>query len=158
MREEEIARLRSQYGLDQPIYVQYTKWITGVLHGDFGRSFHWQKPVIEVVMERLPMTLFISLASLLVVYAVSIPIAILSAVYQYSMFDYVATFFGFIGLAIPAFSSPWWPHGSRTGVSGQMVTSLFDGAGRRPGRGPRKDLLGHVWLPILVVGMAGTAA
>ncbi|NLD42797.1 MAG: ABC transporter permease [Chloroflexi bacterium] len=159
VREEEIARLRSQYGLDQPVYVQYTKWITGVLHGDFGRSFHWQKPVIEVVMERLPMTLFISFASLLVVYAISIPIAILSAVYQYSMFDYVATFFGFIGLAIPAFLLALVASWISYRVSGQMVTSLFSMEYREAAWSWAKarDLLGHVWLPILVVGMAGTA-
>jgi peptide/nickel transport system permease protein len=159
VREDEIARLRAQYGLDRPIYMQYIVWMQAIFRGDFGRSFYWQKPVIDVVMERLPMTLFISFASLIVVYLIAIPIAILSAVYQYSIFDYVATFFGFLGLAVPAFLLALVVSWISYLVTGRMITSLFS----LPFRDAAwswarvRDLISNVWLPIIVVAMAGTA-
>jgi len=159
VREDEIARLRAQYGLDKPIYAQYFVWMRGVFRGDFGRSFYWQKPVIEVVMERLPITLVMSFASLLVVYIIAIPIAILSAVYQYSIFDYVATFFGFLGLAVPAFLLAMVVSWVAYLVTGKMVTSLFSLEFRdAPWSWARViDLFKNVWLPIIIIGVAGTA-
>jgi len=159
VREDEIARLRAQYGLDKPIYQQYFIWMRGVFRGDFGRSFYWQKPVIEVVMERLPITLVMSFASLLVVYIIAIPIAILSAVYQYSIFDYVATFFGFLGLAVPAFLLAMVVSWVAYLITGKMVTSLFSLEFRdAPWSWARViDLFKNVWLPIIIIGVAGTA-
>jgi peptide/nickel transport system permease protein len=159
VRQDEIDRLRTQYGLDQPIYKQYLIWMRGIFRGDFGRSFYWQQPVREVVAERLPMTLVISFASLVVVYIIAIPIAVLSAVYQYSVFDYVATLVGFMGLAVPAFFLALVVSWLAYLATGSMVTSLFSLEYRDAPWSFAKllDLLKHAWLPIVVVGMAGTA-
>ncbi|NLD71868.1 MAG: ABC transporter permease [Chloroflexi bacterium] len=159
VRQDEIDRLRMQYGLDQPIYKQYLIWMRGIFRGDFGRSFYWQQPVREVVAERLPMTLVISFASLVVVYIIAIPIAVLSAVYQYSVFDYVATLVGFMGLAVPSFFLALVVSWLAYLATGSMVTSLFSLEYRDAAWSFAKliDLLKHAWLPIVVVGMAGTA-
>lgn len=157
--EAEVARLRAQYGLDQSIYVQYFKWMRSVFRGEFGRSFHWQQPVNEVLATRLPMTLVISFSSLFVVYVVAIPIAIISATHQYSWFDYVATFAGFIGLAIPNFLLVLVVTWLFYLVSGNMVTSLFSLEFRDAPWSFAKviDLFGHIWLPIVIIGLGGTA-
>jgi len=158
--EAEIAALKAQYGLDQSIYVQYAKWMGNILlHGNFGRSFFWGRGVNELLVERLPITIFVSLASLLVVYALAIPIAIFSAIYKYSWFDYMATTFGFIGLAIPSFlmalgiSWIWFL------ITGGMVTNLFSIEFRDAPMSFAKfvDLLSNVWLPIVIIGLSGTA-
>lgn len=157
--EAEIARLRAQYGLDKPITVQYFKWMASVFRGEFGRSFQWQQPVGEVIAARLPITIAMSLASLFVVYIVAIPIAILSAVYQYSWFDYIATFGGFVGLAVPQFllalTLSWFFYK----LTGKMVTSLFSLAYRDAPWSWAKfwNLLSNIWLPVVIIGLSGTA-
>ncbi len=157
--EAEITRLRAQYGLDQSVYVQYLKWMGGIFRGDFGRSFHWQAPVMEVIMDRLPVTLILSFSSLVVVYVVAVPIAILSAVYQYSVFDYFATLFGFIGLAAPDFLLALVISWLFYLLTGAMVTSLFSLPFRDAPWSLAKfvDMISNVWLPIIIIGMAGTA-
>jgi peptide/nickel transport system permease protein len=103
----DVARLddlRERYGLDQPVIVQYWKWITGIiLRGDFGQSFDWGVPVKGLIWERLGLTFVVSLSSLIFVWVIAFPVGIYSAVKKYSLGDYVFTFFGFIGLAIPNF-------------------------------------------------------
>ena len=84
-----IRALETHYGLDLPWYTQYLKWMWNMLHGDFGRSFQWNKPVSELIAERLPLTVAISILTLLFVYVVSIPLGIYSATHQYSPGDYV---------------------------------------------------------------------
>ena len=99
-----IESLKVQYGYGQPFAVKYTKWITGiVLRADFGRSFAWREAVSVLIMNRLPYTVLISVVTMLFTYAVAIPIGIYSATHQYSLMDYIATVFGFIGLATPSF-------------------------------------------------------
>jgi peptide/nickel transport system permease protein len=99
-----IENLKRQYALDQPTYIQYFTWIRNIVtRGDFGRSFQWNRPVSEVIGSRLGMTMLVALLTLLFVWLVSIPIGIYSATHQYSVFDYIFTFFGFIGLAVPGF-------------------------------------------------------
>lgn len=99
-----IINLTSQYALDKPVHIQYFKWITNILmRGDFGRSFQWDRPVSEILASRMGATILISFLTLIFVWIVSIPIGIYSATHQYSFFDYVFIFFGFIGLAIPGF-------------------------------------------------------
>ncbi len=94
------ADLRARFGLDQPFVVQYWKWIIGILlRGDFGLSFEWQQPVSELIWERMGLTLIITVATLLVTWAIALPIGVYSAVRQYSIGDYVSTMFGFIILA-----------------------------------------------------------
>ena len=102
--ENEVQRLTSQYGLDQPFLVRYFRWMQGILlHGDFGYSFQWNEPVNTILAERVPATMFIAILSLLVSWAISIPIGIISAVKQYSAIDYIGTFISFVGLATPGF-------------------------------------------------------
>jgi peptide/nickel transport system permease protein len=101
--QAQLAALQARYGLDQPIAVQYLKWMWGMFHGDFGQSFEWNRPVLDLVMERLPLTMVLSIATLFLTYAIAIPIGIYSATNQYSPGDFLATVFGFAGLAIPNF-------------------------------------------------------
>ena len=155
----EIENLKRQYGLDQPLYIQYLKWMGSIAEGKWGWSFQWQKPVSEVIGERLPMTLLISFASLLVVWVLAIPIAIASATNQYSLFDYFFTFMGFIGLAMPTFVLALvmgWILYSTTGVT---ITGLFSREYINAPWSMAKlvDLLSNIWFPILVVGLSGTA-
>jgi len=104
MNEETIKRLRQHYGLDQPVYVQYFKWLRNMAVLDFGRSFASDnRPVIDKIAERIPITLLISLLSMMVIMAVAIPIGIKSAVEQNSLFDKGTTVFVFLGFAMPTF-------------------------------------------------------
>src|SRR5207244_5887764 len=101
--DEEAQNLRIQYGLGQPIYVQYLKWMALISTGNFGMSMEWRRPVTEVIGERLWLTVVVSVAALILTWVLALPIGIYSAVRQYSVGDYLATFVGFIGLAVPTF-------------------------------------------------------
>ena len=102
--QQEAERITRMYGFDQPAYVRYLSWMRGILtRGDFGWSFQWGASVNDVIRDRLPLTLMISILSLIVSWAIAIPIGIYSATHQYSVVDYFATFLGFIGLATPGF-------------------------------------------------------
>src|ERR1700704_6161421 len=101
--DEEAQNLRIQYGLGQPIYVQYYKWMRLIVQGNFGMSMEWRRPVTEVIGERLWLTVIVSVGGLVLTGVLALPIGIYSAVRQYSVGDYVATFIGFIGLAVPNF-------------------------------------------------------
>jgi peptide/nickel transport system permease protein len=85
--EATIEALEIQYGLDQPVHVRYLKWVTGLLRGQFGQSLQWQRPVQELIGERLALTFVISLASLLFIWAVAFPIGVYSAIRRYSPGD-----------------------------------------------------------------------
>lgn len=157
----EIARMRATYGLDDPMVVQYFKWISGiVLRGDFGYSFEWGRPVSDLIWDRMGSTLSISLAALVFVWAVSLPIGIYSAVHRHSVGDHVATFFGFLGLAIPNFILALTLMYVSYKYFGQSVGGLFSpeyiGADWTWGR--VWDLFKHLWIPIIVIGTSGTAA
>jgi peptide/nickel transport system permease protein len=101
--QEEAANLRAQYGLDQPVYVQYVKWMWQVLQGNFGVSMEWKRPVTEVIGDRLLLTALLAFTAVIFTWILAIPIGIYSAVRQYSVGDYVVTCMGFIGLAVPNF-------------------------------------------------------
>src|SRR6059058_4427886 len=99
-----IDAMQQQYGLDQPMYVQYVKWMSGILlHGDFGQSLQWRQPVADLIWERLVLTILLSLASLLFIWVVAFPVGIYSAIKQYSPGDYFFTFLSFLGLGVPNF-------------------------------------------------------
>ena len=100
---QEAENLRKQYGLDQPAYVQYAKWMALIMQGNFGMSMEWRRPVLEVIGDRLALTIVVSVVALLFTWAVALPIGIYSAVRQYSIGDYFFTFVGFFGLATPSF-------------------------------------------------------
>ncbi|MFC4113367.1 ABC transporter permease [Nonomuraea zeae] len=156
----EIANLRQRYGLDDPIFVQYWRWISAILlHGDFGQSFAWHQPVSTLIGERVALSAILSLSSLLMVWAIAFPIGIYSAVKQYSWGDYGFSFLGFIGMAVPEFMLALVLMYIGFRYFGQSVGGLFspefqDAAWNL---GKVLDLAGHLWVPIVVIGVSGTA-
>jgi peptide/nickel transport system permease protein len=160
MTPEQIAGLRHLYGLDAPLPQQYLNWISGiVLRGDFGHSFRWNLPVRDLLAERFLLTVALSLSSLLLIWAVALPIGILSAIRQYSIWDYVFTFIGFIGLAIPNFLLALVLMYVSFKHFGQSVGGLFSPQYVVAPWSVAKfmDLLSHLWVPMVVLATAGTA-
>ena len=157
----QIEALRRSYGFDDPIWMQYFKWITGILtRGDFGYSFEWNRPVAELIWERMGSTLAISIASLLFVWAVSLPIGIYSAVRRHSVGDYAFTLLGFLGLAIPNFILALSLMYVSYKFFGQSVGGLFSPQYVEAPWSWDKfvDLLAHLWIAVIVIGTSGTAA
>lgn len=104
VRPEDILALREKWGLDDPFHVQYGKWLGNlVLHGDLGKSFQSQRPVMETWMERLPATLQLNIIEFFLIFALSIPLGVVTAVRQYSWLDYTASTFSFLGHSMPSF-------------------------------------------------------
>lgn len=156
--QDEIEALRSRYGLGQPVYVQYLKWARGIVTGNLGRSLQWNQPVARLIKERLPWSVAISAASLILVYLIGIPIGAISATHQYSIRDYVFTILGFIGLALPNFLFALlllWIYFVATGeVAVGLFSMQYIDAPWSLAR--FWDLLKHLWMPAVVVGTAGT--
>lgn len=156
---EEIASLRMQYGLDKPFYMQYFNWMGGMLKGDLGKSFIYNQPVTELIGERILLTMVVSICSLAVTYIIAIPIGIYSATHQYSIGDYFFTLLGFIGISIPQlflalilmFAAYKW--------FGLTVSGLFspEYAVQSWSVGKAVDLMQHIWIPVIILGLAGTA-
>ncbi|MEJ2716664.1 MAG: ABC transporter permease [Deltaproteobacteria bacterium] len=157
--QAELNALKSRFGLDQPIYMQYFHWAWNFLHGDFGHSFEWNKPVSELIGERLGLTILISIATLLFTWAVSLPIGIYSAVRQYSWVDHFLTFIGFIGLATPNFLFALILLWVSYAYLGMNVGGLFspEYADLPWSLAKVWDLLKHLWIPVVIVGTAHTA-
>ncbi|KUF10152.1 ABC transporter permease [Pseudoponticoccus marisrubri] len=156
-----IEQLREQYGLGQPMYLQYWKWMTGILfEGDFGISFEKNLPVTDVIWDRLGWTFAISILTLLFIWIVALPIGIYSAVRKYSVGDYVATFFGFVGLAVPNFLLALLMMYVAFKYFGQSVGGLVSPEYLNAPWSWAKfvDLLKHIWMPVFVVGTSGAAA
>jgi peptide/nickel transport system permease protein len=155
-----VAALRQRYGLDQPYYVQYAKWMFAILHGNFGYSFEWNRPVSTLIAERLPVTMIVSITALLFAWAVALPIGIYSAVRQHSLADYVFTFVGFVGLGVPSFMIALvflYVSNRYLGISiGGLFSPLYVTAGWSAGK--FLDLLSHLWIPVVIVGTSGTAS
>src|SRR5262249_38722019 len=157
--DEEAQNLRIQYGLGQPVYVQYYKWIKQIVQGNFGMSMEWRRPVTEVIGERLWLTVAVSVSALLLTWALALPIGIYSATRQYSAGDYLATFVGFIGLAVPNFllALVLLYLGFtlfNANIGGLFSPELQDA----PWSWTRVwDLLKHLPMPALILGLAGTA-
>lgn len=159
--QAQVDALRERYGLDDPIYVQYWKWISGIItRGDFGDSFEWNRPVSDLIWERLGLTMVISLFTLAFVWIVSIPIGIYSAVKKYTIGDYLVTVIGFIGLAIPNFLLALVLMYIAFRYFGQSVGGLFSPEYIEAEWSLDRvlDLLSHLWLPVIILGTAGTAA
>ena len=157
--EEEAQNLRIQYGLGQPIYVQYLKWMKLVVQGNFGMSMEWRRPVTEVIGDRLWLTVVVSVAALFLTWVLALPIGIYSAVRQYSVGDYVATFIGFIGLAVPNFLLAlvilyFGFTLFNANVGGLFTPELQDAPWSQA---KVWDLLKHLPVPALILGLAGTA-
>lgn len=156
---DQIEALRKQYGLDRPITEQYGLWMWNMLHGDFGVSLDYNRPVSELIGERLFLTIVVTLSAMLFTWALAIPIGIYSAVRQHSIGDYVFTFIGFIGVAIPGFLLALVLMYGAYAWFGLSVDGLFSDEYIEADWSLARvwDLLSHLWVPALVLGAAGTA-
>jgi peptide/nickel transport system permease protein len=158
--EATIQSLRNAYGLGQPMHVQYFKWITGVLHGDFGQSFLYRVAVSRLIWDRVWITVAVSFVTLLFTWCVAFPIGVYSAVRPYSILDYIFTFIGFIGLAVPGFLLALVllvVAFAKFGMSvGGLFSPPFENAPWSVAR--LVDLLQHLWIPVIVLGLGGTAS
>ncbi|MCE7985749.1 MAG: ABC transporter permease [Caldilinea sp. CFX5] len=156
---ETRQQMEALYGVNQPLHIQYYKWITRALRGDFGHSFEWRRPVVELVGDRMWRTIAISLATVLFVYLVSIPIGIFSALHKYSLWDYLLTLVGFLGLSIPNFSLAlivlYLSFEYLNLNVGGLFSPVYENAPWSVGK--FLDLLAHLWVPVVVVGASGTA-
>jgi peptide/nickel transport system permease protein len=156
---EQIAAMRHQYGLDQPMIVQYFLWVQHLLHGDFGLSLEYQRPNAELISEMLGLTLALALFSFVLTWVLAIPAGIYSATHPRSVGDHILTVINYIGVATPNFMLAlilMWVAFAYFDVS---VTGLFspDYVNAPWSWGRVADLLEHIWLPALVLGIAGTA-
>jgi peptide/nickel transport system permease protein len=157
---EKVEALRQHYGLNQPIMVQYFKWIGRFLQGDLGRSLQLEQPVADLIKERLALTLTVALLSLVVVYGVGTAIGIYSATHQYSAGDYVFTVLGFIGISMPGFLIALVLMFLFFKYFNANVGGLFSREfAVMPGWswGKVVDLLKHLPLPIVIIGLAGAS-
>lgn len=155
----EIEALKRRYGLDQPIYVQYGKWMWGILHWDLGLSIEWQRPIAELINERLAMTLVLGTFTILFTWTLALPIGILSAVKRYSFFDYFATFFSYLGVGTPNFLLALVLMWLAFSYFGLKLTGLFSPEYVMApwSLGKAVDMLKHMLIPMLILGTAGTA-
>jgi len=155
------ADLRNRFGLDQPMIVQYFKWIGGiVLRGDFGLSFEWQQPVGDLIWERMALTLVLTFSTLLATWGIALPIGVFSAVKKYSIGDYIVTFFSFLGLAVPSFLLALVLMYIAAVEFGQEVGGLFSEQYLTAPWSVGKviDLLQHLWIPVIILAVSGTAS
>lgn len=156
-----VAAMRERYGLDQPMYVQYWKWVSGiVMRGDFGISFELGQPVTDLIWSRLGFSFLLAFLTLCFVWLLAIPIGIVSAVRQYSITDYTATFMAFFFLAVPDFVLALVAMYVYSTFFGQSVGGLFSAEyiDAPWSLGRLLDFLNHVWLPVVVIGVGSLAA
>jgi len=157
--QEKIDFLREQYGLDRPMVEQYFVWLGGLLQGDLGYSFEYNLPVSDVVGDRLLLTLLLNAVTIVFIYLVSFPIGIYSATHQYSWGDYGLTFLGLLGLATPNFLLAlilmYLANVTfGTSIGTLMAPQYID----QPWTvGKALSVLEHLWVPVIVIGTAGTA-
>jgi peptide/nickel transport system permease protein len=158
--QQTLEGWRIQYGLGEPVIIQYLKWMRGIAQGNFGMSFYWNQPVSKLIWERLGLTFVLSLFTLLFTWIVGFAIGIYSAVKQYSLGDYIFTFLGFIGLAIPGFllalilmyvSFKYLGFTAGGLFSSQFVEAPWNMA-------KALDMLRHIWIPVVILGASGAAS
>jgi peptide/nickel transport system permease protein len=159
MDRAQIDALRTLYGLDQPMMIQYFKWLGRLLTGDLGVSLDWQRPISELIGDRLTLTLLLGGGTFIFTWLIAIPIGILSATRKYSFFDYFFTVFNYIGVATPTFMTAlvlMWISFKYYGIN---ISGLFSAEYVDAPWSPARtlDLLKHLWLPIVILGMDGTA-
>ncbi|GAB2597544.1 ABC transporter permease [Pseudactinotalea suaedae] len=156
----QLEALRIRYGIGEPFWVQYWKWITNiVLHGDFGLSFQYQRPVSDLISERLGLTVLLGLTTLLLTWAIALPAGVISAIKQHSPADYAISILGFVALAVPNFLAALALAYIGFRFFGQSVGGLFSAEYvNAPWSLARVlDLFGHLWIPVVVIALAGTA-
>ncbi len=155
----EMEALRKQFGLGEPIYVQYRKWVWGILHWDLGWSLDWRKPVAEMVNQRLFMTVLLGLFTIVFTWTMAMPIGIISAVKQYSFIDYLFTFLSYLGVGTPNFLLALMIMWSAFAYFDLRITGLFSPEYKVAdwSVGRVIDMLKHIWVPMLILGTDGTA-
>ncbi len=160
-REAYEAQLRRLYGLDQPEFTRYMRWMERIiLHGDFGQSLAWRRPVKDLIWERLPITLSIAIFSIIFIYLVSIPVGIYSATHQYSIGDFAFSGISFLGMSIPQFllalilmylAYKYFNLNIGSIFSPQYATAPWS-------IGKFLDMIKHIWIPIIIVAISSTAS
>ena len=157
---EALEALEERYGLGQPVYVQYYKWMSGIfLRGDWGQSMEWHKPVKELIWDRLGLTVALSLISLLISWFVAIPVGVFSATHQYSIPDYIMSVLSFVGAGTPGFMIAlviMWLAMTKLGLN---VGGLFSQEYMLAPWSWAKvwDMLQHIWIPVLIIALGSTA-
>ena len=160
VNEGQLRALEVRYGLDKPLVVQYGIWISNILfRGDFGNSFTYQRPVVDILKERLPRTVIISLVSIVFTWIIAIPLGIIAALKKNSVWDYILTFLSFIGLSLPAFLLAILLMYVVFANTGWLVTGLYSPEYQDAPWSVAKfvDLLKNVWLPLIVLAVTGAA-
>ncbi len=158
--EAELEVMRDRYGLNQPVYVQYGKWVWGIVsRGDWGQSMSLQKPVKELIWQRMTLSMVLSVVSLLVGWFVAIPLGVYSATHQYSILDYVVAFISFMGIGTPSFLLGLVVMFIAMNYMGLNVGGLFsDRYILAPWSWAKVvDLLKHIWIPVSILAFNGTA-
>lgn len=156
---EQLAALRREYGLDQPLHIQYFRWMQNLARGNLGLSLEYQRPNAELIGDRLVLTVALAAFSFVFTWLVAVPAGIYAATHQRSFLDYLFTVLNYVGVATPNFMLAlvlMWIAFAYFGIG---VTGLFSpefvGA---PWSAARViDLLKHIWLPAVILGVAGTA-
>lgn len=159
MDQAQVDALKKQFGLDQPTHIQYLRWMQSLARGELGLSLEYQRPNAELIGERLGLTIALALAAFIFTWIVAIPIGIYSATHRNTILDYLITVINYTGVAIPNFMLAlilMWLAYSYFDIS---ITGLFS---REFEQAPWSfarviDLLKHIWLPMIVIGVAGTA-
>ena len=156
---DKIEFLRQQYGFDQPMHLQYLYWLGGMLKGDFGYSFEFSLPVTDVVGDRLLLSFIVSFTTIVFTWLVSFPIGVYSATHQYSLADHGLTFIGFLGLATPNFLLALVLLYFANVTFGTSIGGLMDPRylGEPWSWAKFGSVLGHLWIPVIVIGTSGTA-
>jgi peptide/nickel transport system permease protein len=158
--QEALETLRRDYGLNEPVFTQYYKWMKGILtRGDYGLSFEHREPVASLIWDRIWLTIWLSLFSVLLTWVIAFPIGIYSAVQQYSAGDYFFTLLGFFGVSIPAFLIAVVIMYIQFKYLGKTTSGLFSDEFVSAAWSWDRvvDFLAHLWLPALILGLSGTA-
>ncbi|WP_435236870.1 ABC transporter permease [Psychromonas sp. PT13] len=154
------ASIQAELGISDSMIVNYFQWISGFPHGDFGYSFQHQKPVSDLIWGKLGLTFLITFVTLIFTLVTTFFTGIISAMRPYTVFDYVVSFFGFLGLAVPNFllalllmyfSLEWFGQPFSGLFSPEYINAAWD-------MDKLYDALSHIWIPVIVVGTAGTAS
>ncbi|HSE94820.1 MAG TPA: ABC transporter permease [Methylomirabilota bacterium] len=158
--QAKVEFLRQEFGLDQPLWKQYWQWVSGLFRGDLGYSFEYDRPVADIIGERLFLTFVVSFAAIVFTWLVAFPIGVYSATHQYGWADHGLTFLGFLGLATPNFLLALVLMFISFTYFGVSVGGLFSPELQNAPWSWAKvwDLIQHLWIPVVVIGTSGTAA
>ena len=157
----QIRALEERYGLNDPVIVQYWKWVSGIVtRGDFGQSFQYRRDVADLIWDRIGLTVVLAVSTLLLSWLIAFPVGVYSAVRQYSVGDYAVTLIGFVGLATPNFMLALLFAWVSFRYFGQSVGGVFSSeyADAAWNLGKLLDAVSNLWIPVLIIGTAGTAA